>query len=262
MARDTWNHGELFEGLAPSPAFVAELVRLGLIRVVAKDAKGASLYAGESKEQLKQVLSLVELGYKPKDIAAISQKVGLPKRRRRLFSKIPTYLRLEALAEKTGIDKARIERWIGEGMLTPDLLSEGGESLYNRESMSRLKMLDELTSLGMEEERLQLWVRLMPFLVARRGFEREKLDAAGIELSHEELETIFTDLKGRLGRVKAACRVWEKRHSKARKRLKAAAKAAQKPRLRRSRKASQTQPRKRTKAKTSSRKKCPGLRPF
>ena len=130
MPRETWTYEEVFEGLDPAPAFVVELERRGLLRVVARDGKGAPLYGPEAREQLERVMSLVELGYKVEDIAAIAQKVGLPARRRRLLRRAPTFVRVPELARRSGVPVETLARWRELGILEPDLETEGGETLF------------------------------------------------------------------------------------------------------------------------------------
>ena len=110
MVEETWTAEELFEGMTLQPGFIAELEKHGLIRAVARDVKGGSLYSAEARDELEKVLALVELGYKLEDIAAIAKRVGLPAKKSRLFRRLPLRMRVEDLSGRSGIDVDRIER--------------------------------------------------------------------------------------------------------------------------------------------------------
>ncbi len=152
---DTWTHAELFEGLDPAPSFVTELERVGLLRVVARDRAGAALYAADAKDELAKVLSLVELGYQPKDIAAIARKVGLPARRKRsFFARTPVFLRIEALAERAGVTAPQLEGWVTRGLVEPSFQTEGGESLFALADAPVVQALADLVRLQAADEDL------------------------------------------------------------------------------------------------------------
>ena len=148
MVRETWTYDELFHGLDPAPAFVSELERQGLLVVVARDGAGRKLYASDARERLERVLELVELGYQPKDIAAIARRVGLPRRRRRLFRRPPTYLRMAELARRAGVEPHVVKAWHERGILRPALRTEGGEALFSEPTVEGVRALDDLLAFG------------------------------------------------------------------------------------------------------------------
>ncbi len=148
VVRETWTYDELFEGLDPAPAFVAELERQGLLHVVARDGAGRKLYAADAHERLERVLELVELGYQPKDIAAIARRVGLPRRRRRLFRRPPTYLRMTELARRAGVELDVVEAWHERGIVRPALRTEGGEALFSEPTVEGVRALADLLAFG------------------------------------------------------------------------------------------------------------------
>ncbi len=218
MSRETWTRGELFEGLDAQPAFVAELERLGLLRVVGRDTAGEPLYAAEAREELEKVISLVELGYRPKDIAAIARKVGLPaKKRRRFFRKPPVHLRAEDLSSRSGVPLEQVEAWIADGRLEPDLVSESGEALYAVRSVRRVRLLDDLVALGVEPDDVRGWGVALAALEKGGDPDPAMLAAAGLLLERTT---------GRLERVRRALRDWDKLAAGYRKRLQRLGRAA------------------------------------
>ena len=152
MSEETWTAQELFDGLTLQPGFITELEKHSLIRVVARDARGGSLYGAEARDELEKVLALVELGYKLEDIAAIAKRVGLPGKKRGLFRRLPLRMRSEELARRSGVDRARIDRWAAEGTLNADLVSEGGDGLFGRSAIERVRLLADLEDAGLDAE--------------------------------------------------------------------------------------------------------------
>jgi len=161
VGEETWTFEQLFEGLDPAPGFVAQLERLGLLRVVARDENGAKLYGSEAREQLEKVLPLVELGYQPKDIAVIAKKVGLPAQRsRRFFRRPPTYVHLAEVARQVGVDKDIVEGWLRDGHLEVVLLAEGGQPLFDAGAIEHARSLADLLAFGVGDDELTEWSTL------------------------------------------------------------------------------------------------------
>jgi DNA-binding transcriptional MerR regulator len=208
---EAWTRDELFDGLDVRPAFVVELERLGLLPVVGRDSAGAPLYGPEAREELDKVIALVELGYQPRDIAAIARKAGLPARQRRaLFRRPPVHLQLEDLATRADVDVARLEGWLETGLLAPDMVSEGGRGLFALAAVRRVRLLDDLAAMGVAEQVLGGWARLLRFL--ETGAQP---DAAAVA----EGEGVLRDINEHLGRVRGALREWDKLSASYRKRL-------------------------------------------
>lgn len=189
MVRETWTFEELFQGLDPAPSFVAELERQGLLRVVARDGAGRKLYAADARERLERVLELVELGYQPKDIAAIARRVGLPRRRRRLFRRPPTYLRMAELARRAGVELDALGVWHQRGIVRPALRTEGGEALFSEPTVEGVRALDDLLAFGFTLDELEemsgLGRRLDEALAAARA-QREAATSAPAEAEPED----------------------------------------------------------------------------
>lgn len=152
MSEETWTADELFDGLTLQAGFITELEKYGLIRVVARDARGSSLYSAEARDELEKVLALLELGYKLEDIAAIAKRVGLPAKKRGLFRRLPLRMRSEELSRRSGVEKLRIDRWVEEGHLSADLVSEGGDGLFGRSAIERIRLLADLEDAGVDSE--------------------------------------------------------------------------------------------------------------
>ncbi|MGM0578669.1 MAG: MerR family transcriptional regulator [Myxococcota bacterium] len=224
MPGETWTWEELFEGLDPAPSFVSELERLGLLRVVARDADGRALYAREAREELEKVLSLVDLGYQPKDIAAIARKVGLPSPRpRRLFRKPPTYVRVDELARRSGAPLERVRAWVDEGLVEADLVSEGGERHFAPATVEQVRLLDDLVTLGLGPDDVARWARALGGLrTLRSDDDGEQSEEEIADLRRdlvEEAEALLPGLGERLDRARAAVRRWDKTLAGLRKRL-------------------------------------------
>ncbi|MCB9730725.1 MAG: hypothetical protein H6746_19800 [Deltaproteobacteria bacterium] len=216
MPHETLTWEELFAGLDPQPAFVQEMERLGLLRVVARDASRRPLYDAGAREELEKVLELVELGYQLKDIAAIASRVGLPRQRRRLFRRPPTYLRREELARASGAPLERIQAWLASGVLEPDLISDGGELHFAPATIERVRLLEDLLVLGVPEARLGDMVAMMRAL--------DDHSEPGVPMVHDRaaVETAGETLAGladRLERISRATRRWDKLATSYRKRL-------------------------------------------
>ena len=216
MSQDAWTYDELFEGLDPAPNFVKELERLGLLRVVAEDARGRSLYGAEAREQLDKVLALIELGYAAEDIAAIAKKVGLPSGRRGRFKKRPVYLRLSALAAQTELEVSVLEQWLDLGLIEADFQSDGGEVLFRESEVLHVKQLTSFLTLGFTISDAASWRRI-DRAMERLAAEPEELAVADALLS--EAAEFLQRVQGRLRRLKAGHRVWDKVHHQATRRL-------------------------------------------
>lgn len=216
MARETLTWDQLFAGLEPQPAFVQEMERLGLLRVVARNAAGKPLYGAEAREELEKVLELVELGYQLKDIAAIASRVGLPRQRRRLFRRPPTYLRLDELARACGAPVERLNAWLASGVLEADLVSDGGGKHFAPSAVEQVRLLEDLLVLGVEEADLLGHVAMMRAL--DDGQPRDAPVVHDRRQTEAAAATLVT-LIDRLQRVSRAARRWEKLATVYRKRL-------------------------------------------
>ncbi len=219
MSRETWTWDELFEGLDPAPSFVSELERLGLLRVVARDGHGAPLYGAEAREQLEKVLSLVELGYQPKDIAAIARKVGLPIQRRGLFQRPPTYIRLSELARRSGVDEVMLVAWRDRGILRPAMRTEGGDALFSTATVEGAKGLQDLVEFGFGVDELEAWSQLarelerlvteLPARPSGNGAVDPKA-AATARSSAAQADEVIAVLRRRVERLRVGLRRWDK----------------------------------------------------
>ncbi|MEC9073279.1 MAG: MerR family transcriptional regulator, partial [Myxococcota bacterium] len=205
MSEETWTRDELFEDRDLAPAFVTELQRLGLLRIVARDATGEPLYAPDAREELDKVLALVEMGYEPKDIAAIARKVGLPPRQRTLFRRPPVCISLDALVERSEVERATIEDWVAHGVIAPRLISERGVALFSVAQVEQVRLLDDLTQLGADEHEVEVAAKALNTLTVATAAE----DDAGPDAEAlVELARVLEDLNEFLGRRRRATRRW------------------------------------------------------
>ncbi|MEZ4267301.1 MAG: hypothetical protein R3F39_13055 [Myxococcota bacterium] len=216
MPRETLTWEQLFAGLEPQPAFVSEMERLGLLRVVARNAAGRPLYSAESREELEKVLELVELGYQLKDIAAIASRVGLPRQRRRLFRRPPTYLRLDELARACGAPLERLTAWLESGIIEPDLVSDGDGMHFAPAAVERVRLLEDLIALGVDEVQLPSYVAMMRSLDEPRDSGSPVVHEGG---AIDAAAAAVAELSDRLERISRASRRWEKLLTAYRKRL-------------------------------------------
>ena len=209
MSEETWTADELFQGLTLQPGFVTELEKHGLIRAVARDARGGSLYSVEARDELEKVLALVELGYKLKDIAAIAKRVGLPAKKSGLFRRLPLRMRSEELSRRSGVETSRIEQWVKHGHLSADLVSESGAGLFGRPAIERVRLLADLEAAGVDAQVIERVLRcLAPGTLAKQTPE-ELTDGA----------TFLMDLSKELRAKRDAVRRLERELTAGRKRL-------------------------------------------
>ncbi len=215
-AGEPWTWEELFRGLVATESFVEELERLGLLRVVGRDASGRPIYDAEARETLEKVMALVEAGYDPRDIAVIANKVGLKRPRargRRKRRHAPTFVKLDELASRAGVEDPVVESWVDAGVVEPGLVTEGGERLFAKRVVDDVRACDDLLALGLVEDDIALWREI--------GGRLRAAEAGGGEL--EQLETDATGfvarVKGAIKRRKKASRRWNKRLGRLAKRL-------------------------------------------
>ncbi len=205
MTQRTIRFADLFEGLDPQPAFVAELERLGLLQVVARDESGEALYLAGARDELERVLELVDLGYQPKDIAAIAKRVGLPKRKRRLFRKTAVFLSAAELADKAGLPAERLEGWLARGMVVPGLITDRGHRLFAPQATAKLRLLDDLEQIGLEEEDVAALARL-----ARRQVPGDNPAEGPVPADPE----LLVRLEARARRLRSASRAADRLHAR------------------------------------------------
>lgn len=216
MERETWTHEELFRGLDPSPAFVTELEGLGLLPLVARDSKGISIYAAEAQEQLKKVMALVELGYQPKDIAAIARKVGLPQGKRRRFRKPPIYMRLEALGAQSGVALEELEAWCKRGILRPTTQTESGTPLFTADTVEVVRALRDLLAFGLNQDQLSEWSQLgraVDKLITELHMTAGSAEAESLTDVQEQVNRaaeMIGALRKRLDALRGGLRRWDK----------------------------------------------------
>ena len=210
MAKDTWTRTELFSGLEPTPAFVDELERLGLLRIVARDPRGEALYDADARDTLERVLVLVDAGYAARDIAVIARRVGLKAPKRRLGRRAPTLLRVEDLAEaaEVGVEAARA--YWQRGFIEATVLADGGEPLFAAAAVDAARALGELEALGLAAERAT-WAEAARRVAALEAGPRPPLGAAAALEGLEAAARWARPLGERLARLESAARRWSKR---------------------------------------------------
>lgn len=165
MPNDTWTYADLFAELDPTPAFVAELERLGLLQVVARDGQGRAIYGAGARDALDRVMALVDAGYSPRDIAVIANKVGL-KAPRRTLRRAPVMRRAGELAQTVSVAVEEVTRWHAAGLLEASHVSERGEPLFGPEALAMAQALADLRALGLPDEAAARWVDLNRRLAA------------------------------------------------------------------------------------------------
>jgi len=213
MARETWTWAELFAGLDPTPAFVEELERLGLLRVVARDKRGERIYDGDARDTLERVMVLVEAGYEPRDIAVIAHKVGLKPPRRR-GRRAPTLLRIEDVARAISASPEQVQSWADHGWLKPQLATEGGAPLFAESAVDEARALGDLSALGLDAE-LATWSEVSARLDA---VEEDRGHDGAVPLV-EEAATFVRHVRAASDRLRLAARRWGKRLDAFEKRL-------------------------------------------
>jgi len=216
MAQETWTYAELFAQVEASPQFVAELERLGLLAVIARDSTGASLYGPDANEQLQKVMGLVELGYEPRDIAAISQKVGLPTSRRPRFKKPPVYLRVDELATQSGVGETQLGQWCEQGILRAITETESGTPLFSRESVEVVRALKDLLAFGLNQDQLSEWSELgrsVDKLITglhKKATADERADKEEVRTQVARASEMIDGLRRRLDALRGGLRRWDK----------------------------------------------------
>jgi DNA-binding transcriptional MerR regulator len=216
MGQETWTSAELFEGVDVSPPFVGELEKLGLLHVVAQDYQGRSIYGAEAKEQLEKVLGLVELGYQPRDIAAIAQKVGLPSSKRSRFRKPPTYLRLEELSAQSGVRLEQIQEWCGKGIVKSSTETDGGVPLFGIEAVEVARALKDLLAFGLNQDQLSEWSELgraVDKLITglhKKAASGENADKDDVKIQVARASEMIESLRKRLDGLRGGIRRWDK----------------------------------------------------
>ena len=206
MTRDTWTWAELFAGLDPTPAFVEELERLGLLRVVARDKRGEHIYDADARDTLERVMVLVEAGYEPRDIAVIAHKVGLKEPKRRLGRRAPTLLRFDDVARAIGVEPAKVEAWHASGWVTAQLLTEGGVPMFSQRAVEQARALADLTTLGLDVD-VVTWAGL----AARLARYEAGADGEGADALVREASDFARQVLAASDRLRLAARRWAKR---------------------------------------------------
>lgn len=202
MPNNTWTYADLFAEHDPTPAFVAEIERLGLLQVVARDGEGKAIYSAGARDALDRVMALVDAGYSPRDIAVIANKVGLKPPRRRL-RRAPVMHRASAVAEQVGVEAAQVTAWHAAGLLEASHVSERGEVLFGPEALGVAQALADLRALGLPDEAAARWVDLNRRLATAREPERVRtlvLDAG----------ELFASVREAADERRRAARRWQK----------------------------------------------------
>ena len=216
MAQETWTQTELFDGVDIAPPFLTELERLGLLHVVAQDSHGRSIYGHEAKEQLDKVLGLVELGYQPKDIAAIAQKVGLPQSKRARFRKPPTYLVLDELSTQSGVSLEQLQKWCSKGILKSTTETDGGIPLFSVDAVEVARALKDLLAFGLNQDQLSEWSELgraVDKLITglhKKASEGEGADKDEVKAQVVHASEMIESLRKRLDGLRGGIRRWDK----------------------------------------------------
>jgi DNA-binding transcriptional MerR regulator len=213
MAREILRFDELFQGLDAAPRFVAELERLGLLKVVGRDSSGQTLYESESREQLRKVMELVHLGYEPPDIAAIARKMGLVPPKRRLFQRRARLLSRSKLAARAGVPEELLATWENYGILDPHLTTTSGEPLYDAAESERLLVLYDLLSFGWTTEAIADWIRItreLSEMEVRPKQDEPMVEDEAARARLAEMGQVVGELRRRVDALRAGARRWDK----------------------------------------------------
>lgn len=123
--------------------------RTNLLKPMGYSAGNEPLYSSKALAAVNQILKLKELGYNNEDIKKIIKKVGLPSSSAESQEEKPDmYLTVGVLAEKIGVSPRTIKHWEDKGIIEPDMHSEGGFRLYQKNYIFLGKLIRDLQLFG------------------------------------------------------------------------------------------------------------------
>ena len=124
--------------------------KAGLLSPLGRSEENKPFFDQDHIEKIEKIKKFLELGYCPDEIQKIIRKVGLPskdKEKNRLPEK-NDLLTVGVLAEKTATSPRTIKHWEEKGIIEPDMRSQGGFRLYNRNYIYLTSLIKDLQHFG------------------------------------------------------------------------------------------------------------------
>ena len=216
----TYNGTELAGLVGVTAASIKDMQDAGLISPCATTADGLALYDQEALENARAVGALLALGYDLTDIKKIEKKVGIPTKgkariKRRGKGKLLT---VGELAKRADLNPRTIKYWEEQGILSPEVLSEGGFRYYSEQYVLFCNLIRDLQIFGYSLKEIRETADLF------RKYYDISLDVehyASLDTveSLEEMLARIRTLRSRMNMLKEGIKRWEGFTDKYRRRI-------------------------------------------
>lgn len=190
-----------------------------LVKAVGFTDDRSPFYSESAVRQVKQIKSLLELGYPPEDIQKIIRKVGLPKQTAAGETALPkSFLTVGDLAERASVSPRTVKHWESLGIIEPDMRSEGGFRLYSEQWVDLCLLVKDLQLFGYSLEEIKnLADSFREFLALQSNLAFFSKAETAQKLTAKQAE--LDNLLKRIDELKEGVRRWEELLRKKKKEL-------------------------------------------
>jgi len=180
-----------------------------LLIPLGRSEENLPFFGTASIQRVEQIRKFLELGYTPEDIHKIIKKIGLPSKDD--SEKAPRkekLLTVGVLAEKINISPRTIKHWEEKGIIEPDMRSQGGFRLYNRNYIYLASLIKDLQHFGYTLDEITVISNYFRNFFKIKESE-EDMDPAEIEQIIIGMNGEIAQLYDKIGLLKEGIGRWE-----------------------------------------------------
>ena len=210
MSRNFLLRKEFIEHTRISEKVLKEWETLKIIKPSGMTEDQTPFYRQELIDHANNIKKFIDMGYHPEEIQKILKKVGPPKVSDTTdkMGTAKNHLTVGGLAYRVGISTRTIKHWEDEGIIEPDMRSEGGFRLYSEAYVYLCNLIKDLQLFGYSLKEIKTVSDLFRTFLAIN----DNIDAYSPEDTEKKLETMCREidrLTDKMSLLKEGIQRWE-----------------------------------------------------
>jgi DNA-binding transcriptional MerR regulator len=211
---------EFIEQTRISEKVLTEWEALKIIKPSGMTEDKTPFYRQELVEHTNNIKKFIDMGYHPEEIQKILKKVGPPKVADpgEKTGNPKNHLTVGGLAYRVGISTRTVKHWDDEGIIEPDMRSEGGFRLYSEAYVYLCNLIKDLQLFGYSLKEIKTVSDLFRTFLAINN----SIDTYPPEDTERKLETMCREidrLNDKMSLLKEGIQRWEDLISKKQKEI-------------------------------------------
>jgi MerR family copper efflux transcriptional regulator len=210
MSRNFLLRKEFIEHTRISEKVLKEWETLKIIKPSGMTEDQTPFYRQELIDHANNIKKFIDMGYHPEEIQKILKKVGPPKVSDTTdkMGTAKNHLTVGGLAYRVGISTRTIKHWEDEGIIEPDMRSEGGFRLYSEAYVYLCNLIKDLQLFGYSLKEIKTVSDLFRTFLAIN----DNINAYSPEDTERKLETMCREidrLTDKMSLLKEGIQRWE-----------------------------------------------------